>query len=307
LIPEELMQQVRQLELRMRRSVSEVFAGEYSSAFRGQGMEFSEVREYQPGDEIRSIDWNVTARTGSAYVKRFVEERELTIMLAVDRSASARFGSVNRIKAAAAAELCAVLAFAAVKGGDKVGLLSFADEVETFIPAKKGINHVLRIVRELLDDSPSDAQRSQHRGGTNMIAVLERMATVLKRRSVIVLVSDFLLDDVKEGALPEDVRRALAWVARKHDVIAARVTDPRERELPAAGLIEVEDAETGARVLVDTTSARVRRDFAQRMVRREMELTRQLRAMKIDDVLVQTNEPCVHALIELFRRREKRR
>ncbi len=311
MLTQELMQKVRQLELRMRRNVNEVFAGEFSSAFRGQGMEFSEVREYQPGDEIRAIDWNVTARTGAPYIKRYVEERELTVILMVDRSASNRFGSGSRLKAATMAELSAVLAFAAVRNGDKAGLLAFGEDVEEFVPPKKGTNHVLRIARELLDDSGTD-NRAGSQTGTDMVRAIEHLGTALKRKSVVFVVSDFLLPGWEAGvrrgrAISSEAESALRWLARKHDVIAVRVGDRRELELPKAGLVELEDAETGARVLVDTTSSGVRHRFDVLMKEREEALTRQFRRAGVDEARVLADEPYVHELIELFRRREKRR
>jgi len=311
MLTQELMQKVRQLELRMRRNVSEVFAGEFSSAFRGQGMEFSEVREYQPGDEIRSIDWNVTARTGAPYIKRYVEERELTVILVVDRSASNRFGSGDRLKADTMAELSAVLAFAAVRNGDKAGLLTFGEQVEEYVPPKRGMNHVLRIARELLDD-PSASARGARQTGTDLVRAIEHLGNALKRKSVVFIVSDFLLPGWEAGvrrgrAMSADVEAALAWLARKHDVIGARVSDRRELELPRAGLIELEDAETGARVVVDTTSAAVRHRFDLLMRERDEALSRQLRRIGVDEVRVIADEPYVHDLIQLFRRREKRR
>lgn len=307
MIPQELMKKVRQLEIRTRRSVSEVFAGEYSSAFRGRGMEFSEVREYQPGDDVRSIDWNVTARMGGPFVKRFVEERELTIVLAVDLSGSGMFGSVQRVKNETAAELCAVLAFAAMQKNDKVGLMVFTDQVEMMIPPRKGLNHALRMIREVLSFEPA---REHGRAGTDIALAMRTLNQTLKRRAVVFLVSDFLTPAPAEdrGPLHAEAEAALRLLARRHDVIAARIVDPRERALPTAGLVELEDAETGRRVLVDSSSGTVRRRFEALMRRRSERVREQLRRLGIDSFeAVTSDESYIHALVELFHRRERRR
>jgi len=301
MLPEELLQQVRQLQVFTRRAVNEVFAGEYTSAFKGRGMEFAEVREYAPGDDVRTIDWNVTARTGLPHVKRFVEERELTVMLAVDMSASGAFGSLRHTKSRTAARLCAVLAFVAVQSHDRVGLLLFTDRVELFIPPKKGRNHVLRVIRELLSFEAREG------AGTDIGAALEQLRGVLKKRSVILLVSDFLIPGCGPGELPEGVSTALSVAARKHDLIVATVTDPRENELPAVGLVELRDAETGRMMVLDTQSRRLRQRYAVAARRRSEELARTLRRMGIDRLDISTGKPFVHDLMELFRRRERRR
>jgi uncharacterized protein (DUF58 family) len=309
MLTEELMKKVRELEIAMRRSVSEVFSGEYSSAFRGRGMEFSEVREYQPGDDVRNIDWNVTARQGMPYIKRYVEERELTVVLAVDLSASERFGSVSRMKSEAAAELCGVVALAATKNNDKVGLVIFTDKVDMYVPPAKGRTHVLRILRELLEFTPTE------RSGTDISGAMEHLGRVLKRRSIIFLVSDFL---VSEATWHRPLRAAvggtgletqLRLMSRRHDVIAARLIDERERMMPAsgAGLVEIEDAETGQRFVVDTGSRGARRQFGALMERRRKALRDRLRRAGVDEIEVTPSEPYVHTLVELFRRREKRR
>jgi uncharacterized protein (DUF58 family) len=290
MLTEELMKKVRELEIAMRRSVSEVFSGEYSSAFRGRGMEFSEVREYQPGDDVRNIDWNVTARQGAPFIKRYVEERELTVMLAVDLSPSGRFGSGSRAKNEAAAELCGVVAMAAVKNNDKVGLVVFTDRVERYVPPAKGRTHVLRILRDLLEFQPDRGR------GTDIGGALEHLG---------------------RGRTPEAVRAGvgvgvetrLSLMNRRHDVIAARLFDPRERAMPSpgAGLIEIEDAETGARLVIDASSPRVRREFAEHAARRTREMSDRMRRLGIDGIEVSPDQPYVHALVELFRRRERRR
>jgi uncharacterized protein (DUF58 family) len=340
-ISEDLLNKVRLLEIRSRRAVNEVFAGEYASAFRGKGMEFSEVRAYQPGDDVRAIDWNVTARTGEPFVKRYVEERELTVMFVCDLSASGDFGSVRRVKNETAAELCAVLAFAATRNNDKTGLVIFTDRVERFVPPKKGKNHALRVVRELLEFEPGAPDgldvsssagrrgrrrnsRETHHPGTDPAAALERLAIVLRRKAVIVFVSDFLFEAEQTGertsgpggngaqhdrTTPTEERfdTALRILARRHDVITAHVADPRELELPRAGMIELADAETGARRLVDTSSGRVRRRFAELARRHAQHVRERSQRAGVDHVFLRTDRPYIHDLIELFHRRERRR
>ena len=306
MLSEELMQKVRQLQILTARMVSEVFSGEYSSAFRGRGMEFDEVREYQPGDDIRTIDWNVTARSGVPHVKRFIEERELTILFAVDMSSSGQFGSVERLKNETAAELCAVLAFAATRNNDKVGLLLFTDRVELFIPPKKGTRHVLRLIRELLS---FEVDRSR-RHGTDITFALEHLARLLKRRSVIFLVSDFLVKDMVAPTAsdrPAELETAIRLTNRRHDLVSIAIEDPREIELPRMGLVELEDAETGARSVIDTSSRRVRHAWRERAQRHRDRLAQVMRRSGCDFVTVRTGEPYIHTLIELFRRREHRR
>lgn len=289
--PAELAQQVRLLEISTRHTVTEVFAGEYSSAFKGRGMEFAEVREYQPGDDVRSIDWNVTARTNKPFVKRFTEERELTVLLMVDLSASGEFGTQHKSKRTLAVEAAAVLGFAAARKGDRVGLIIFTDRVELYIPPKKGPRHTLRLIRELLAFEPSHA-------GTDMLRAAEHVARVSKRRAVIFVVSDFMV------AQPND---SLRMIAPRHDVIAVRVTDPRDHELVPAGLLEVRDPETGDRAVIDSSSRRVREAYRQAMLNHEDHLDTLLRRSGVDEVSLSTDRPYVHDLIELFHRRERQR
>lgn len=315
MLPEELMRQVRQLQILTRRAVNEDFAGEYSSAFKGRGMEFAEVREYQPGDDVRTIDWNVTARTGTPFVKKYVEERELTIIFAVDLSGSGQFGSVDRFKNRTATELCAVLAFTAIANNDKVGLLIFTDHIEHFVPPKKGSRHVQRLIRELLDFNP-------RRRGTNIAGTLEYLGRVLKRRAVVFVVSDFIAaieapardgrrsapGNGRLGPRPSsDLDTALRLLDRRHDVIGVRITDPLEHAMPAAGLIEFEDAETGERFCFDAGSRRARREFERHMAANDRSLSERFRRLGVDFVEVYTGRPFIHTLMQLFRRRERRR
>lgn len=288
---EEIMREVKRLQIAARHTVTEVFAGEYSSAFKGRGMEFAEVREYQPGDDVRAIDWNVTARAGKPFIKRFTEERELTIMLAVDLSASGRFGSRDRLKRELAAEISAVLAFAAVRKNDRIGLLAFTDRIELYVPPKKGAKHTLRIVRELLALEPKGK-------GTDLKGAAEHMLRVLPRRSIVFVVSDFLVGGI------EDTMRVLG---SRHDATAIHVNDPREIELPRAGLVEFEDAETGKRVMIDTSSRRVRGQYAALMKRRIDASRNALRRAGLDIVQVSTAGEYIHELIMFFRARERRR
>ncbi|MBN8646079.1 MAG: DUF58 domain-containing protein [Planctomycetes bacterium] len=307
MLTEDLMKKVRQIEIVTGRAVNEVFAGEYSSAFKGRGMEFAEVRLYQPGDDVRTIDWNVTARTGAPHVKRYVEERELTVVLAVDLSASGLFGSVSRLKSEQAAELCAVLAFAATRSNDKAGLMIFTDRVDHYIPPAKGTHHVLRIVRDVLGFEPAPGHR-----GTDLPMALSHLSRVLKKRAVVFVVSDFLVPGAalpsKETVnTPSAFETALKLLARRHDVIACSIDDPRERALPRAGLVELEDAETGHRFVLDTSSSAVRKRFEAEALARQERLRTRLRRMGIDHVEVATDRPYVYSLIELFKRREGRR
>jgi uncharacterized protein (DUF58 family) len=289
--PAELARQVRLLEISTRHTVTEVFAGEYSSAFKGRGMEFAEVREYQPGDDVRTIDWNVTARTNKPFVKRFTEERELTVLLMVDLSASGDFGTQEKSKRTLAVEAAAVLGFAAARKGDRVGLVIFTDRVEMYIPPKKGPRHALRLIRELLAYEPTHP-------GTDLRHAAEHVARVCKRRSVVFVVSDFGVDR------PGD---ALSIIAPRHDVIAVRVNDPRDRDLAPAGLLEVRDPETGARSVIDSSSRRVRKAYRDAMLDHEEQLDGLLRRAGVDDVSLSTDRPYVNDLIELFHRRERRR
>ena len=291
MISKELAKKVRYIQIMTNKAVNDVLAGEYHSVFKGQGMEFDEVREYQPGDEIRSIDWNVTARTGHPYVKRFREEREQTLLFLVDLSASGRFGSVKNTKSEVATELCALLAFSAIKNNDKVGLVVFTETVELFIPPAKGTSHVLRLISELLRFEP------QHKG-TKITAALDYAARILNRRSIVVLISDFF---------DADYERTLGILSRRHDVIAASVNDAREYELPNVGLLDLEDPETGAMVSVDTGSATVRKKYKALGLARADALRETFKSLNIDHIEVGTSDDYLLDLIRFFKRRERQR
>jgi len=287
MIPSELLKKVRQIQIRTRRTVNDVLAGQYHSAFRGRGMEFEEVSPYQIGDDVRLIDWNVSARYGEPFIKKFREERELTVMLVVDASPSGLFGSVEQFKLDVAAELSAVLAFSAIRSNDKVGLILFTDTVEKYVPPKKGTRHVLRIIRELLYHEPVGR-------GTNLSEALQFLNRVTVRKSVCFLVSDFLADDFEP---------ALRIARRRHDLIPIVMSDPRERTLPDVGFIELEDAETGSRLLLDTGSRRTREAFARNAARRDADREAMFRRMDTETIEVRTDQPYVDPLVRFFRKR----
>ena len=287
MIPAEILKKVRRIELRTRHLVDTVFSGEYHSVFKGQGMAFAEVREYQLGDDIRSIDWNVTARMGHPFVKVYDEERELTVMLMVDASASGDFGTVSQMKGEIGVEICALLAFSAIQNNDRVGLIVFTDDVEVFIPPKKGRMHVLRVIRELLYFRPS-------RRGTDIGAALDYLNRINKRKSVVFLVSDFLASGYEA---------ALRVSGKRHDLIAVVLQDPRERELPDVGLVELEDAETGREMLVDTSDQEFRYLFRQLNDRAEERRDQVFRSVGIDRVDIHTGSTYVDALMRFSRKR----
>jgi uncharacterized protein (DUF58 family) len=290
MIPKELVKKIRYIQISTKKTVNDILAGEYQSVFKGRGMEFEEVREYLPGDEIRTIDWNVTARTGKPFVKRFVEERELTILLLVDLSASGAFGSVRQMKNEVAAELCALLAFSAIKNNDKVGLVVFTDCIEKYIPPKKGLSHVLRLIREILCFKPKQAN-------TNIREALDYLGRITAKRSVVFLISDFL------GSGYEKPMRVLS---KRHDLIAVSVTDPREVRMPAVGLVELEDAETGEIVLIDTGSPAIRNEY-ERLGRERMGQLKELfTSMGVDHIEVFTDRDHARDLVRFFRTRERR-
>ena len=289
-VPPEVLRQVKLLELRTRGLVNSLFVGEYRSVFKGQGMEFAEVREYQPGDEVRTIDWNVTARMGRPYVKRYIEERELTVMLVVDFSGSERFGTVRRFKSEVATELAAVVAMSAARNNDRVGLLLFTDVIEHVVRPRKGRRHVLRIIRDLLAFEPRGS-------GTDIAGAIEYLARMLTHHAIVFVVSDFMAPSIE---------RPLKLLAQRHDVVAVTVEDPSERELPDVGLARLIDPETGEAVSVDTSATSVRTAYhsavtTERDARRSL-----LRRLAIDEVPVTTPENVIGPLLRFFRAREHR-
>ncbi len=290
MIPKEILKKVKQIQIRSSRLVNDVLAGEYVSVFKGRGMEFEEVREYQVGDDIRSIDWNVTARMGHPYIKRFAEERELTIMFIVDLSSSGKFGSVKQFKNEIATEICALLALSAVRNNDKVGLILFTDKIEKFVPPKKGKTHVLRVIREVLYFKPEGK-------GTDISTALEYLIKVTKRKTVSFLISDFIA---------EGFEHTLRIANKRHDIIAVSVTDPRELELPNVGFVELEDAETGETSLIDTSDRNVRKEFNKLNTRNLQERAKLLRTMGVDMIDIRTDKSYVDPIMKFFRMREKR-
>jgi uncharacterized protein (DUF58 family) len=317
MIPREILKKIRSIELRTKRLVSETLSGQYHSVFKGQGMNFEEVREYQPGDEVRFIDWNVTARMNHPFIKKFVEERELTVMLLVDLSGSGLFGSIQQSKRELAAEIACVLAFSAIRNNDKVGLLLFSDEVEHFIPPRKGRRHVLRVIREILFFEPKSH-------GTNISGAIDFTNRVLPHRSIMVVLSDFIGTpgtgshsgatahrQAQRLLLTESVLQAsfnaLKQANRRHDVVAVQILDRYELELPALGRLVLKDAETGQVVEVNTNDPRKRRAFAERMARLQEETLRTFRTARIDAIQLRTDEPYAGRLGQFFQTREKRR
>ena len=287
--PEEVAREVRRIEITTRHLVRDIVAGEYSSAFRGRGVEFAEVREYQPGDDVRTIDWNVTARLGSAYVKRYLEERELSVVFVVDMSASSGFGSRRRTKGELGAEVAAVLALAAVRNNDRIGATFFTDRIEYHLRPAKGRRHALRLITDLLAFRPIGT-------GTDLSVALAELEPTLRRRAVIFVLSDFM------AAGYETV---LARLSRRHDVVGLQLVDPRERELPAAGIVTLWDPETGAWRRVDTADAAVRAYFARRAAEFDRGLERELRERGADLLRLETGEPYAEPLLAFFRRRER--
>jgi uncharacterized protein (DUF58 family) len=315
MIPREILKKIRQIEIRTNRLVSETLAGQYHSVFKGQGMNFDEVREYQPGDEVRSIDWNVTARMNHPFVKKFVEERELTLMLVVDVSGSGRFGSGAQSKRELAAEIASVLAFSAIRNNDKVGLILFSDEIEKFIPPRKGRRHVLRVIREVLFFEPK-------RHGTDLNGALEFLLRVTRHRAIAVVISDFLgspaLPARDTGGRPRRQMMLLESLAeaslsmlrqanRRHDLVAVQVIDRFEIELPALGRLVLDDAETGEGIEINTGDGRRRAAFAARRSKAQEELARLFLASGIDAIQLRTDRPYGVELARFFETRERRR
>ena len=313
MIPREILKKIRQIELRTNRLVNETLGGQYHSVFKGQGMNFEEVREYQPGDEVRSIDWNVTARMNHPFVKKFVEERELTLMLLVDLSGSGLFGSGEQSKRELAAEIASVLAFSAIRNNDKVGLILFTDEVEKFMPPRKGRRHVLRVIREILFYEPQ-------RRGTDLNNALQFLTRVTSHRAIAVVLSDFLepnssgqlarLAGSRLGVsqnLAQASYTALRQANRRHDVVAVQITDRYEMEMPALGRLVLKDAETGEVLEINTLDARKRAAFAKRQLEAQQELERLFRSARIDAIQLRTDKPYAASLGRFFETREKRR
>jgi uncharacterized protein (DUF58 family) len=298
MLPKEIIDIVRRIEITTNRLVTDVFAGQYQSVFKGRGIEFDEVREYQPGDDIRTIDWNVTARTGVAHIKKFVEEREMTVMILVDASPSCRFSSIRQLKSRLAAEIAGVLAFSAITNNDKIGLIFFTGTVEKFIPPRKGRSHVLRLIREVLCFEPAGK-------GTDIAAAMQFMSRVTARKTVTFIISDFL--DPQAGVQEEPLFvKALSAANRKHDVIAVTLNDPREMVLPDCGLVELQDAESGRTVTVDTADAGLRRQYAARAVTRVQKRSRLFRSLNMDHIDVSTEGSFADHLVRFFAMRRKR-
>lgn len=290
MLSSEVIKKISSIHIKTNYLVNDILAGEYESTFRGRGMEFEEVREYKPGDDVRSIDWNVTARTGHPYVKVFREERELTIMLMIDVSSSGQFGSVKELKNEVAAEVAAILAFSAIKNNDKVGLIIFSDRIERYIPPKKGRSHVWRVIREIVQYRPLKRE-------TNINTSLEFFNKVMKRRSVCFLISDFLAEGYEKNLLITN---------KKHDVIAVTITDPREIVLPEVGFIELEDAETGESIVIDTYHKKTTKGFNILSRKRAVERKNKFRAMNVDCIDIVTDRSYIQPIMRFFKMREKR-
>ncbi|MEK6567498.1 MAG: DUF58 domain-containing protein [Candidatus Omnitrophota bacterium] len=291
MIPKEVLKNIRRIQITTSRMVNDVFAGQYQSVFKGKGMEFEEVREYQPGDEIRSIDWNVTARTGHPYIKKFVEERELTVMLVLDMSASGFFGTAKQLKRQLAAEFCSVLAFSAIRNNDRVGFIAFTDRKEKFIPPRKGLRHVLRVIREMLYFKPEGR-------GTDINSALEYLNKVSRRKTITFVVSDFYSGDFK---------KMLSVSNKRHDIIAVTVTDPWELNLPDVGIVSLEDSETGESFMLDTSDSRLRREYSLNAQKRLKERSKFFQSGGVDTIDIRTDIPYAKSLFKFFKAREKRR
>lgn len=290
MIPKEVLDKIHRIHITTSRMVTDIFAGHYHSVFKGQGMEFDEVREYQPGDDIRTIDWNVTARTGHPYIKKFTEERELTIMLMLDLSGSSFFGTVNQQKRQLAAELCSVFAMSAVKNNDKVGLIIFTDRIEKFVPPKKGLRHVLRIIREALYFEPAGR-------GTDIPGALEHLNKVTNRKTVTFIISDFF---------EEGIKKSLSVINKRHDIIAMTITDPGELSMPDIGIINLEDAEGGGSFMLDTSSSSIRKKYNENSLKMFAERKHLFRSINVDYIDIRTDVPYTKELYRFFRMREGR-
>ncbi len=290
MIPKEILKNVRRIQITTSRMVTDVFSGQYQSVFKGKGMEFEEVREYLPGDEIRSIDWNVTARMGHPYIKKFVEERELTVMILLDLSASSVFGTARQLKMRLAAEICSLLALSAIKNNDRVGLIIFTDRMEKFVPARKGIRHVLRVIREALYFKPQGSK-------TDIASALDYLNKVTTRRTVAFIISDFYSPSFK---------KKLGAANKRHDIVAISITDPRELELPDMGIVELYDPETQKNYSIDTSDKQLRSKYAQDSERRVKERRMLFRSVGVDGIDVRTDIPYSRSLFAFFRNRQRR-
>lgn len=290
MLPRELIKKIRHIQITTSHTVNDVMAGAYESVFKGQGIEFDEIRPYTVGDEVKNIDWNVTARMNEPFIKKFVEEREMTVMLLIDLSASGNFGSKEKSKKEIAAELAAILAFSAIKNNDKVGLIIFTDKIEHFVPPKKGKRHVLRLIREVLYFQPENKK-------TDITCALQYLNKVTSRKTVTFLISDFLTHGHE---------KALKIVSRKHDLIAVNIFDPREKELPKIGIIEIHDAETGNQMLINTNSKTTRESFKKTQQESEDNLRKFFRLIKIDQIEIDTSKDYTDPLVKFFKNRKKR-
>ena len=302
MIPKEIFKKVRQIEITTSRMVSDVFAGHYHSVFKGQGMEFDEVREYQMGDDIRSIDWNVTARTGVPHIKKYVEEREMTVMLLVDMSMSCRFGSQDQLKSSVAAEIAAILAFSAIRNSDKVGLIIFTDQIEKFIPPRKGLRHVLRVIREVLYFQPRGR-------GTDMTVALDYLSKVTTQKTVAFLLSDFLdplgVDKDADQAYAS-LRKTLSVANRRHDLIAIALNDRREKQWPDCGVVHLKDFESDRLIAIDAKDPRVRQHIKKEFHKRQQQQRELFGSVGIDCITLETDKSYTHELIKFFKKRQKR-
>ena len=290
MLPKDILRKVRRIEITTSKLVTDMLSGQYESVFKGRGIEFDEVREYQPGDEIRSIDWNVTARMGHPFIKKFVEERQLTVMILLDVSGSSYFGTTRRLKSELAAEISAVLAFAAIQNKDRVGLVIFTDRIEKSIPPRKGLSHVLRVIREALYFKPKGR-------GTDITGALRFLDGITPRRVVAFIISDFFAKDYK---------KALSIANKKHDVVAITITDPREIDLPDVGLLELQDAESGSTFLVDTSNEKVREKYSARSRMMIEERKKVFSSVSVDHMDIRTDKSYIEEFIKFFKKRKKR-
>ena len=290
MLPKEIIKKIRRIEITTSKLVTDMLAGQYESVFKGRGIEFDEVREYQPGDEIRSIDWNVTARMGHPYIKKYIEERQLTVMILLDASGSSYFGTSKRLKSELAAEVSAVLAFAAIQNKDRVGLIIFTDRIEKFIPPRKGLQHVLRVIREALYFKPKSR-------GTDIAGAMKYLDSVTTRRAVTFIISDFFAKNFK---------KPLSIASKRHDVVAITITDPRETALPNAGIVELEDAEKGTIFLIDTSKTALREKYASRAARLAEERRELFGSINVDHIDIQTDKPYIEEFIKFFKMRKRR-